>query len=256
MEEKIELTWIKLYIDKLLTSPDVARMETHEFGAYILLLLGSFHEKKRGFLKNDDTYLQKITRLKKRQWEKSRDLLLSKFNKNDEGLLYNERWLASIQEAENYLISNKERTRAARESRHSSGGGGYGNVKNSNWKSIDEYMAYRKQELELLDEDFKKALKDNIGITRPYCWVNKKSPNGYFDLVDCIERLRKDDEWQKSVMIDNNISKMKLLSNIYDFVKEIKNAQSYMSYDGYNGADGRDNFISHFVRWQNKRLNR
>lgn len=91
-------------------------------------------------------------------------------------------------------------------------------------------------------------------ITRPYCWANRKMPQGYFDLVDCIMRVREDVEWQSSIMLNNKIGKTQLLQYIYEFVKQIKDAQVYMSYDGYNGADGKDNFVSHFVRWLQAKL--
>ena len=57
----VEAPYIKFFIAKFMSSPDVAvNMETHEVGAYILLLFTSFLEKKKGYLKNDDEYLRKI----------------------------------------------------------------------------------------------------------------------------------------------------------------------------------------------------
>ena len=41
--ETTEINWIKLRVDKLMTSPDVQQMEAHEFGAYMLILLTSFY---------------------------------------------------------------------------------------------------------------------------------------------------------------------------------------------------------------------
>ena len=115
--ETAEINWIKLRVDKLMTSPDVQQMEAHEFGAYMLILLPSFYQKKRGHVKNDETYLRKITRLSASQWKKSKELILSKFKTDKDGDLYNERWLSEIRDAEQYIISNKNRTQSARETR-------------------------------------------------------------------------------------------------------------------------------------------
>lgn len=266
-EQQIEISWVKLKVDRLMTSPDVQQMEAHEFGAYMLILLTSFYQKKRGFVKNDEKYLRKITRLSPKQWKESKDLVLSKFKTDNDGDLYNERWLSEIRDAESYILNNKSRTEVARQTRlngkqqnkpkteqpdksYSDG------IKTSNWASIGEYVEYRELVFSQLDENLIGALKEKIGITRPYCWANRQFPQGYFDLVDCISRIREDVEWQSSVMQNYSLTKKALLQNIYDFVKEIKDAQLYMAYDGYNGSDGNNNFISHFVRWQKNKLSR
>ena len=263
-DKSVDINWVRLRIDKLMTSPDVARMEAHEFGAYMFMLFSSFYEKKRGYLKNDDKYLKQITRLSSRQWLKSKSVLLSKFKEDGEGNIYNERWLSEIQDAENSILKNKARTESARDARLGAKytpklekGQTYSDIiKTSNWLSIEEYEEYRELEFSKLGEQFIEALKEKIGITRPYCWSNRKNPQSYFDLVDCIVKVREDVEWQSSVMINNNISKKTLLNNMYEFVKEIKDAQLYMAYDGYNGSDGSNNFISHFVRWQKMKLSK
>jgi uncharacterized protein YdaU (DUF1376 family) len=255
-EQHIDIDWIKLRVDKLMTSPDVQQMEAHEFGAYMLILLTSFYQKKRGHVKSDEAYLRKITRLSASQWKKSKDLILSKFKTDKDGDLYNERWLSEIRDAEQYIISNKNRTQTARETRL----GNKPPVKPYSDKStangIDSYIEYREAEFAKLDENLQKAFKINIGIERPIVWANKKVPVKYFDLVECIIRLREDVEWQSSIMINHTISKQKLLSMIYEFVKLIKDSTVYKTYDGYDGEDGKENFIKHFVNWLKMNLNK
>jgi len=129
-------------------------------------------------------------------------------------------------------------------------------IKKENWKNIEEYLEYRESEFYCLDESFQQALKDKIGIDRPYCWTNRKFPQGYFDLVDCLVKVKNDVEWRSSIQINNNISKQMLLERVYEFVKEIKDTRIYMSYDGYDGSDGKENFITHFVRWLKFKINK
>lgn len=260
--QDIEIEWVKLKVHKLMTSPDVSNMDATEFGAYWFLLLNSFYNKKRGFLKNDEKYLIKISRLTPKQWSKSKELLLSKFSKDTDGDLYNERWLSEIREAEQYILSNKNRTEAARRARtgktdaipaktakHTTT-----EIITSGWRSMEQYIAFREQEFNNLDENFRNALDEKIGITRPYCWCNKKVPQGYFDLVDCVLRVREDVEWRTTIMRNHNMSKDMLLSKVYEFVKQIKDSTVYKTYDGYDGADGKDSFISHFTFWLSKKM--
>lgn len=127
-------------------------------------------------------------------------------------------------------------------------------IKTENWLSIEEYNDYREHEFSLLDEDYIAALKLKVGITRPYTWVNKKHPTRYFDLVDCIIRVRDDVEWRGSIQQNKNITKEKFLSLMYEFVKEIKDSTIYMTYDGFDGGDGKDNFKSHFTHWVSKKI--
>jgi len=254
-------------------------METHEVGAYILLLFTSFLEKKKGYLKNDDEYLRKITRLKKSVWKKSRDIILKKFKTDVDGYLYNEKFLYEIMEAEKSIKTNLNRTQTARkaleekrlsqsksqslsqslpqqESGSELSSPAYDKhlVKNSGWLSIDEYIEYREYEFSMLDENLVAGLKKNIGIDRPYPWCNRRNLQGYFDLVDCLIRVREDVEWRSSVQRNNNISKEKLLLMLYDFVKEIKDSKVYLGYDGYDSSDGKENFIAHFTRWLKLKL--
>lgn len=114
---------------------------------------------------------------------------------------------------------------------------------------LEIYMSEREQIFSELDESFKLALKTNIGIERPYIWVNKRQPNGYFDLVDCIIRIREDVEWRSTFQRNNNTSKEKLLAGLYEFVKKIISSQEYLGFDGYNSADGQNNFIKYFSNW-------
>ena len=252
-KETTEINWIKLRVDKLMTSPDVQQMEAHEFGAYMLILLTSFYQKKRGHVKNDETYLRKITRLSASQWKKSKELILSKFKTDTDGDLYNERWLLEIRDAEQYIITNKNRTQSARETRL----GNKPPVKPYNDKSttngIDSYIEHRELEFSKLDENLQKAFKVNVGIDRPIVWANKRVPVQYFDLVECIIRLSEDVEWRTTIMRNHNMNKEMLLSNVYEFVKQIKDSTVYKTYDGYDGADGKDSFIHHFTSWLNKK---
>ena len=262
----IELTWVRVVIKDFISSPDVQQMDTHEFGAFVLLLMTSFLEKKRGYLRNDDEYLRKITRLKRKQWESCRDFILSKFKEDEETkLLYNERWLQEIRLAEGTIVSNKKRTEAARESRSSVKKTGQSQdlyyhknssqsiplseIKPTDTKEFMEYIEEREKVFMSLEEDFRHVLKVKVGIDKPVCWANRRVPQGYFDLVDCIIRVRDNVEWRTSAMRNNNLSKDAFLSYFYEFVKEIKDATVYMSYHGYDGSDGSDNFISHFLRW-------
>lgn len=252
--EHIELTWLRLHVGKFLTSPDCNRMDTDEFGAFVLLLFSSFFEKKRGYLKNNDEILRKITRLSTSKWKKKKEFILSKFKVDKDGDLYNEKWLAEIRDAEQCVSKNKARTQPARQARFgfkpTINGQTYSDtIKTSEWSNVDEYMEYRELEYSKLDEQFIQALKDKIGIDRPIVWCNKKIPTGYFDLIDCIYKMKEDVEWQSSVMQNNTLSKTALLQRIYEFVKEIKDSKVYMSYDGYDSSDGKENFIKHFVYW-------
>lgn len=257
----IELTWVRVVIKDFISSPDVQQMDTHEFGAFVLLLMTSFLEKKRGYLRNDDEYLRKITRLKRKQWESCREFILSKFKEDEETkLLYNERWLQEIRLAEGTIISNKKRTEAARETRtygkksnqiqsKSSYHIPFAEIKPTETNEFLSYIESREQEFNNLDEDFRQVLKIKVGIDKPVCWANRNVPQGYFDLVDCIIRVRDNVEWRTSAMRNNNLSKESFLSYFYEFVKEIKDSTVYMNYHGYDGSDGSDNFISHFLRW-------
>lgn len=127
-------------------------------------------------------------------------------------------------------------------------------IKKENWLSIDEYIEFREYEFSNLDENFKNSLSERIGITRPYVWCNKRHPNGYFDLIDCLIKVRNDPEWRSSIQQNNNITKEKLLMKMYEFVKEIKDSKIYLSYDGYDASDGKENFITHFSRWLKKKI--
>lgn len=247
--ETAEINWIKLRVDKLMTSPDVQQMEAHEFGAYMLILLTSFYQKKRGHVKNDETYLRKITRLSASQWKKSKELILSKFKTDKDGDLYNERWLSEIRDAEQYIISNKNRTQSARETRLGNRPATKPYTNKTANNGIDSYIEYRESEFAKLDENLQKAFKMNIGIDRPIVWANKRVPVQYFDLVECIIRLSEDVEWRTNIMRNHNMSKEMLLNKVYEFVKTIKDSTAYKTYDGYDGADGKDNFIHHFTSW-------
>lgn len=251
-EEKINIDWIKLRVVNLMTSPDVQQMEAHEFGAYMFILLTSFFQKKRGYIKNDEAYLRKITKLKPKAWKESKDLILSKFKLDEDGYLYNERWLSEIRDAEQYILQNKERTRLARERKYN---GNDNPSKPDEWKTIHEYIEYRELEFSKLDENIQKALKVNIGIDRPIVWANRSAPVKYFDLVECILKLKDDVEWQASIMQNLSINKQKLLSLLYQFVKQIKDSKQYMKYAGYDSQDGGDNFIKHFYYWLQKNIN-
>lgn len=114
---------------------------------------------------------------------------------------------------------------------------------------IERYIQYRQQEFDNLSEQFKKALKQNVKIERPVVWANRKIPQGYFDLVDCLVRVREDVEWRSNIQRTHNISKEKFLEYLYGFVGELINTKRYMTYDGYDGSDGKDNFIQHFAYW-------
>lgn len=268
-EDKIHTPYIKFFIKDFLTSPDVADMEADEVGAYFLLLCTSFLEKKKGYLKNDDDYLRKKSRLKKSQWEKSKDVILSKFTEDETGDLYNERWLHEINDAENAIKINRERTKVARkalkEKRLSQQppnpkeitykeDSETHEIKTSNWLSIDEYIEYRESEFTKIEEEILISLKKNIGIDKPYCWCNRRGPQGYFDLVDCLIKVREDVEWRSSIQRNNNITKEKFLQLLYAFVKEIKDSKRYMGYDGYDSSDGKENFIAHFSSWLKLKL--
>lgn len=114
---------------------------------------------------------------------------------------------------------------------------------------MDIYLEQRDEVFANLDESFKEALRVNIGIERPYVWCNRQSPQGYFDLVDCIIRIREDVDWRSTFQRNNNVSKEKLLSGLYEFVKKIISSQEYLGFDGYNSADGQNNFIKYFSNW-------
>jgi len=251
-DRNIDIHWVRLRLDNLMTSRDVRMMKATEFGAYFLILIHSFYEEKRGYIKEDYEYLRKVSRLSVRQWNRHKDTILSKFKKDGEGNLYNERWISEIMDAESYVTGNKVKTLKARETRQKKRA-----IYNDTQQPITDFQKYiehREQVFASLDDILKKAFSDKMQITRPYCWANRKMPQGYFDLVDCIMRVREDVEWQSSIMLNNKIGKTQLLQYIYEFVKQIKDAQVYMSYDGYNGADGKDNFVSHFVRWLQAKL--
>lgn len=114
---------------------------------------------------------------------------------------------------------------------------------------MDIYLEQQEEKFANLDESFKEALRVNIGIERPYVWCNRQSPQEYFDLVDCIIRIREDVEWRSTFQRNNNVSKEKLLSGLYEFVKKIISSQEYLGFDGYNSADGQNNFIKYFSNW-------
>ncbi len=121
--------------------------------------------------------------------------------------------------------------------------------------TFDEFEQERQDIFNNLDEQFRIALKNNMGIERPYLWANRKIPVEYFDLVDFIIRIVEDVEWRTIFCRNNKIDKNTFLKHLYSFVKEIINQQSYYGYDGYNAEYGENNFISHFSRWTNKKIN-
>lgn len=127
-------------------------------------------------------------------------------------------------------------------------------IKKENFRSIEEYQEFREYEFSKLEETFLEALKLKIGIERPYCWVNRKMPCEYFDLVECLLKVKEDVEWQSSIQINNHINKTDLLNRLYEFVKEIKDSKIYLNYDGYDASSGKDNFITHFTRWLKVKL--
>lgn len=166
-----------------------------------------------------------------------------------DGDLYNERWLSEIRDAEQYIISNKNRTQSARETRLGNRPATKPYTNKTANNGIDSYIEYRESEFAKLDENLQKAFKMNIGIDRPIVWANKRVPVQYFDLVECIIRLSEDVEWRTTIMRNHNMSKEMLLNKVYEFVKTIKDSTAYKTYDGYDGADGKDNFIHHFTSW-------
>ena len=214
---------------------------------YVLFM--SFFEKKRGYLKNNDEDLRDIARMTKAEWKKYKGVILSKFQTDADGDLYNERWLSEIRDAEQYIISNKNRTQSARETRLGNRPAKPYTGKSATNYSIDSYIEYRESEFSKLDENLQKAFKMNIGIDRPIVWANKRVPVQYFELVECIIRLSEDVEWRTNIMRNHNMSKEMLLNKVYEFVKTIKDSTAYKTYDGYDGADGKDNFIHHFTSW-------
>lgn len=123
------------------------------------------------------------------------------------------------------------------------------NFENELQTEMDIYLEQQEEKFANLDESFKEALRVNIGIERPYVWCNRQSPQEYFDLVDCIIRIREDVEWRSTFQRNNNVSKEKLLSGLYEFVKKIISSQEYLGFDGYNSADGQNNFIKYFSNW-------
>lgn len=129
-------------------------------------------------------------------------------------------------------------------------------IKKENFLSIEEYEDFREYEFSNLDEKFKESISEKVGITRPIVWCNKKHPNGYFDLVDCLVKVRGDPEWRASIQQNNSITKEKLLIMLYEFVKEIKDSKIYLSYDGHDASDGKENFITHFSRWLRAKLSK
>ncbi len=120
--------------------------------------------------------------------------------------------------------------------------------------SIEAYEQERQVIYNELPEDFKKALEIKTGIVRPMLWANKRMPQQYFDLIECIINVREDIEWRTRTQRDLNLDKRQFLDYLYSFINEIIRTMEYRGYDGYNAEDGDNNFIKHFSFWLKKKV--
>lgn len=100
--------WFPFYAGDFLASPDVQLMESHEVGAYLLLLLHSWQSNEPGYLPNDEGRLRRAARLSIEVWADCRELLLGKWPLAENGLRYNPRLLreAGIQVARRERLAN------------------------------------------------------------------------------------------------------------------------------------------------------
>lgn len=147
----------------------------------------------------------------------------------------------------NNVLSRRTRRRSG-ETTRTKGLAGDNDVK------FEEFEQERQEYFNNLDEEFRIALKENMGIERPYIWANRKVPVEYFDLVDFIIRIRDDAEWRAVFCRNNSLNKTAFLKYLYMFIKEVVNGQLYYKYEGYSSESGHNNFIGHFSGYVNKKL--
>lgn len=110
-------------------------------------------------------------------------------------------------------------------------------------KEKDEFLIFRKSELEQLRNDIFEKLK-KYGLTEPIIYSGKKVPIEYYDLVEFIIECIDNEEWKLNLKTRFGNTKFELAMK--DFINKIKTDMEYLSYE--NTSD----FQRHFSNWLNK----
>jgi len=110
-------------------------------------------------------------------------------------------------------------------------------VKNN---EMDEFIEFRKNEIEMYHADIYDKLK-KYDITTPIVYAGKKIPVVYYDLVEIVEESINHDEWKKN--LKSRFGKIKFDDALKDFIKTIKTTYDYFKYETSN------DFKKHFSNW-------
>ncbi len=116
---------IMMYVRDLLSDSKVEPMTTQEFGAYMLLLLRSWHEKPVATIPTDTRVLRAWTRLTAEQWTECQTAVLACFKPHGEGRMIQPRLAKEYQK---FMESKKRRSRAGKKGAESRWGGDDGNA--------------------------------------------------------------------------------------------------------------------------------
>lgn len=96
------------YPKDFVSSPKVAAMTTQEVGAYVLLLCAAWVGDPQGHLPDDDELLRRIARMTADEWRASKALLMSCFEPDGHGRLYNKRLLRERMRQETHSAAQRE----------------------------------------------------------------------------------------------------------------------------------------------------
>lgn len=112
-------------------------------------------------------------------------------------------------------------------------------------KEIDEFLEFRKSELNQYSDEIKAKLK-KYKITEPICFIGKGIPVQYYDLVEILVNVIFDLEWQKDLV--NRFGLLRFENSLIDFYLTLKASSEYQNYKGEN------DFKRHYTNWLNKNV--
>jgi len=107
-------------------------------------------------------------------------------------------------------------------------------------KEIDDFIEFRKSELDNYSDDIKTKLK-RYKVTEPVCFIGNGIPPTYYDLVEILVNVIKDLEWQKDLI--NRFGKLKFELSLIDFYLTVKANSEYRNYKGEH------DFKRHYTNW-------
>jgi hypothetical protein len=111
MPELQRLDWIRLHIDKLLSSPRVQQMKDFQFGWYIKLLLHLTRSDRVGYLPLDERLWELAGAHRREYWETHNSAVLACFKAREldgQSWIYSERMLTELGEQSNKVTNLKK----------------------------------------------------------------------------------------------------------------------------------------------------